>query len=142
MWAFKMFLDSLPKEKAAKTRFILHTEGSTDAGTDLYAVKEYLSSLEKENFYYHDQKKATPSAINFCKFWLVTCSAPALTWQRAPKLANFRNGELSRSLNSDGQTVPLDVGLSHQESPPSLLPGVSHIRSEPHPRSNPGPGEN
>ena len=32
MMAFRSFLDSLPKEKADKCRFILHTEGSTDAG--------------------------------------------------------------------------------------------------------------
>ncbi len=42
MWAFKMFLDSLPKEKANKCRFILHTEISHEAGTDLKAVEELL----------------------------------------------------------------------------------------------------
>ena len=42
MWAFKMFLDSLPKEKANKCRFVLHTEVSHDAGTDLLAVRDLL----------------------------------------------------------------------------------------------------
>ena len=42
MWAFKMFLDSLPKEKADKCRFLLHTEVSHEAGTDLEAVRELL----------------------------------------------------------------------------------------------------
>ena len=42
MWAFKMFLDSLPKEKADKCRFLLHTELSHEAGTNLEAVVELL----------------------------------------------------------------------------------------------------
>ena len=42
MWAFKMFLDGLPKEKADKCRFILHTEVTHQAGTDLIAIKELL----------------------------------------------------------------------------------------------------
>ena len=40
MWAFKIFLDSLPKEKAEKCVFVLHTEISHEAGTDLKAVEE------------------------------------------------------------------------------------------------------
>ena len=42
MMAFKVFLDSLPKEKADKCRFLLHTELVSDAGTDLEAVRELL----------------------------------------------------------------------------------------------------
>ena len=57
MMAFRSFLDSLPKEKADKCRFILHTEGSTDAGTDLYAVKEYLfdENYEKNIVFSHSK---------------------------------------------------------------------------------------
>ena len=40
IWAFRMFLDSLPKEKADKCRFLLHTELVSEAGTDLNAVTE------------------------------------------------------------------------------------------------------
>ena len=40
--AFKLFLDSLPYEKALKCKFILHTEIISDHGTNLDAVKEYL----------------------------------------------------------------------------------------------------
>ena len=40
LWAFRMFLDSLPQEKADKCRFLLHTELVTDAGTDLKAVAQ------------------------------------------------------------------------------------------------------
>ena len=42
MWAFRMFLDSLPKEKADKCRLLMHTEVIHDAGTDLGAVNELL----------------------------------------------------------------------------------------------------
>jgi glycosyltransferase involved in cell wall biosynthesis len=35
MLAFRAFLDSLPKEKADKCKFILHTEIRSDHGTDL-----------------------------------------------------------------------------------------------------------
>ena len=40
--AYRLFLDSLPKEKADKCKFVLHTDLSTDHGTDLGAVAEYL----------------------------------------------------------------------------------------------------
>jgi len=42
LWAYRMFLDGLPQEKADKCRFILHTELVSDAGTDLKAVAELL----------------------------------------------------------------------------------------------------
>ena len=42
LWAFRIFLDGLPQEKADKCRFLLHTELVTDAGTDLKAVAELL----------------------------------------------------------------------------------------------------
>jgi glycosyltransferase involved in cell wall biosynthesis len=42
MWAFRMFLDGLPKEKADKCRFLLHTEISHEAGTDLEPIRELL----------------------------------------------------------------------------------------------------
>ena len=40
--AWKYFLDKLPKEKADKCTFILHTEMVSDAGTDLQAVTNLL----------------------------------------------------------------------------------------------------
>tara|TARA_R100001443_G_scaffold109780_1_gene121310 strand:+ start:3696 stop:5135 length:1440 start_codon:yes stop_codon:yes gene_type:complete len=46
MFAFKIFLDSLPKEKADKCRFVLHTEVSHEAGTDLITVEELLFSKD------------------------------------------------------------------------------------------------
>ena len=40
--AWKLFTDQLPKEKASKCLFVLHTEPVTDAGTDIPAVIEYF----------------------------------------------------------------------------------------------------
>ena len=42
MLAFKYFLDKLPKEKADKCCFILHTEIVSEHGTDLEAVRKIL----------------------------------------------------------------------------------------------------
>jgi len=42
MFAFKIFLDSLPKEKAEKCAMVLHTEIVSEHGTDLDAVRKIL----------------------------------------------------------------------------------------------------
>jgi glycosyltransferase involved in cell wall biosynthesis len=42
MLAFKIFLDTLPKEKAAKCALVMHTELISDHGTDLEAVRRVL----------------------------------------------------------------------------------------------------
>ena len=42
MMAFRMFLDSLPQEKADKCRFLLHTEVVHSAGIDLGVIRELL----------------------------------------------------------------------------------------------------
>jgi glycosyltransferase involved in cell wall biosynthesis len=42
MLAFKIFLDTLPKEKAAKCALLMHTEIVSEHGTDLNAVREIL----------------------------------------------------------------------------------------------------
>jgi len=42
MLAFKLFLDTLPKEKAAKCAMIMHTELVSEHGTDLEAVRKVL----------------------------------------------------------------------------------------------------
>ncbi len=42
MVAFRLFLDSLPKEQADKCVFLLHTQAIDDNGTDLLAVREAL----------------------------------------------------------------------------------------------------
>jgi len=40
--AFRVFLDGLPEEKAKRCHFVLHTEPSSDHGTDLVACIEYM----------------------------------------------------------------------------------------------------
>ena len=40
--AYKLFIDSLPEEKAKKCAFMLHTQVSDDNGTDLGAVCDFL----------------------------------------------------------------------------------------------------
>jgi glycosyltransferase involved in cell wall biosynthesis len=42
MTAFRIFLDQLPKAEAEKCAFICHTEISSEHGTNLEAVREYL----------------------------------------------------------------------------------------------------
>ena len=47
--AFKLFLDELPKEKAEKCCFVLHTAPVDENGTDLNAVCDYLFTEYREN---------------------------------------------------------------------------------------------
>jgi glycosyltransferase involved in cell wall biosynthesis len=63
MWAFKIFLDSLPYEEALKCYFILHTELVHEAGTDLMAVKDYMFSKYPDNVICTD-KKLTEEQLN------------------------------------------------------------------------------
>ena len=65
MLAFRSFLDSLPKEKADKCKFVLHTEGVSDHGTDLYKVKEYFFDETYPNAIQFSHKKLTTSELNY-----------------------------------------------------------------------------
>ena len=64
MWAFRMFLDKLPKEKADKCRLILHTEISHEAGTNLEAVKELLFDDKYPNAIKFSTNKLSPDDLN------------------------------------------------------------------------------
>jgi glycosyltransferase involved in cell wall biosynthesis len=55
MLAFKIFLDTLPKEKAAKCAMVMHTEVVIDHGTDLEAVRKIL---------FHDYPDAIYFSLN------------------------------------------------------------------------------
>jgi len=57
--AHKLFLDSLPKEKADKIALVLHTQPIDDNGTDLYAVRELLFG-KKSNVIFSDGRIDTP----------------------------------------------------------------------------------
>jgi glycosyltransferase involved in cell wall biosynthesis len=59
MAAHKLFLDSLPKEKADKVALILHTQPVDNNGTDLYAVRELLFG-KNSNVFFSDGRIDTP----------------------------------------------------------------------------------
>ena len=65
MLAFRAFLDSLPKDKASKCNLILHTEGVTDHGTDLYKVKDYLFGENYPDAIKFSHKKLSLQELNF-----------------------------------------------------------------------------
>jgi glycosyltransferase involved in cell wall biosynthesis len=56
MLAFKVFLDTLPKEKAAKCAMIMHTEIISDHGTDLEAVRKILFNEYPEAIHFSTNK--------------------------------------------------------------------------------------
>jgi hypothetical protein len=56
MLAFKIFLDTLPKEKAAKCAMLMHTEVVSDHGTDLEAVRKVLFPDYPEAIYFSTNK--------------------------------------------------------------------------------------
>lgn len=57
--AWKLFLDTLPKEKAKKCLLVLHTEPSNDHGTDLPAVIEYFFPEDDGNVVISNDKLPT-----------------------------------------------------------------------------------
>ena len=59
MLAFKIFLDTLPKEKAAKCAMVMHTEVVSDHGTDLEAVRKILFNDYPEAIYFSTNKLDT-----------------------------------------------------------------------------------
>ena len=55
--AFRVFLDELPKDKAERCHFILHTEPRSEHGTDLEAVVEYTFGKDyKDNIIFSTTK--------------------------------------------------------------------------------------
>ena len=54
--AYRYFLDQLPKEKAKRCAFVLHTELVSDHGTDLMAVKELLLNESHHNVFFSTGK--------------------------------------------------------------------------------------
>ena len=103
MWAFKMFLDSLPKEKADKCRFLLHTERTHEAGTDLEAVNELLFGEKYPNAIVIDEKRWSTQQLNLlynisdCQILLTSNEGWGLTLTEAmlagnPIIANVTGG--------------------------------------------------
>ena len=63
MLAFKYFLDKLPKEKADKCCFVLHTEVISEHGTDLEAIRKILFN-DYPNAIYFSQHKLSNEDLN------------------------------------------------------------------------------
>lgn len=61
--AYRHFCDLIGKEKAKKCALVLHTEISSNHGTDLRAVKEAFCDPEYVNVYFSTQK-LTPDQMN------------------------------------------------------------------------------
>lgn len=57
--AWKLFIDKLPKEEADKCLFVLHTEPSSEHGTDLVAVINYFFPDEDHNIIISNDKFPT-----------------------------------------------------------------------------------
>jgi glycosyltransferase involved in cell wall biosynthesis len=62
--AFKYFKDQLSKEEQSKVKFILHTEISSDHGTDLLAVKNYLFGEDDKSVLF-STNKLTREQLNY-----------------------------------------------------------------------------
>ena len=103
MWAFKMFLDSLPKEKADKCRLLMHTEIIHEAGTDLEAVRVLLFEEKYPNAVVFDTKRWSTSELNLlynisdCQILLTSNEGWGLTLTEAmlagnPIIANVTGG--------------------------------------------------
>ena len=103
MWAFRIFLDSLPKEKADKCRFLLHTEITHEAGTDLEAVRELLFEDKYPNAIKFDTARWSTAQLNLlynmtdCQIQLTSNEGWGLTLTEAmlagnPIIANVTGG--------------------------------------------------
>ena len=65
LMAFRIFLDTLPYEDALKCKMILHTERSTDAGTDLYKVNDFLFGEKYSENIIFSHSKLTAQQLNY-----------------------------------------------------------------------------
>ena len=116
MWAFKMFLDSLPKEKADKCRLLMHTELVHEAGTDLPVVNELLFGDSYPNAVVFDTKRWSTAELNIlynlsdCQILLTSNEGWGLTLTEAmlagnPIIANSTGGmqDQMRFVDEDGK---------------------------------------
>ena len=129
MLAFRSFLDSLPKEKADRCRFVLHTELSTDHGTDLGAVAEYLFGENYESNIVFSHQKLSRTQLNWLyniadlqilitsnEGWGLTITEAMLTG--TPVIANVTGGmqDQMRFVDENGKwfTPSADVPSNHR----------------------------
>ena len=74
LFAWKIFIDSLPKEKADKCSLVLHTQPIDDNGTDLVAVKNYLFGDDYEGIVFSNNR----FSINQMNLLYNSCDAQIL----------------------------------------------------------------
>jgi glycosyltransferase involved in cell wall biosynthesis len=63
--AFRVFLDSLPYEKAQKCHLVLHTELKSDHGTDLQAVSDYFFDEKYQQNIIFSTSKLESKKLNY-----------------------------------------------------------------------------
>lgn len=126
---FRAFLDSLPYEDAKKCYFILHTERSTEAGTDLDKVIEYFFgekyegnvlidtnklSIQHQNYYYNLADVQVLLTSN--EGWGLTITEAMLAG--TPIIANTTGGmqDQMRFIDENGKwfTPSADVPSNHR----------------------------
>jgi len=129
LMAYRVFLDSLPKEKADKCLLLLHTELVTDAGTHLGKVKEYLFDEDYPNAVQFSIEKQTTEVLNFmynvadCQILITSNEGWGLTLTEAilsgtPVIANTTGGmqDQMRFVDENGKwfTPSADVPSNHR----------------------------
>ena len=128
MLAFKLFLDSLPKEKAEKCRFLLHTEMVHVAGTDLGVIDELLFSKDYPNALAFSTNKLPTATLNLLynladvqilltsnEGWGLTLTEAMLTG--TPIIANVTGGmqDQMRFEDENGDWIKFDENFPEKE---------------------------
>jgi len=124
--AWKYFLDQLPKEKADKCLFVLHTEVVSDAGTDLKAVTEALFGVDTPYVKFSTQKLSVEQLnllynsadaqilLTSNEGWGLTLTEALLTG--TPIIANVTGGmqdQMRFSVNGEWFTPTADLPSNH-----------------------------
>ena len=125
MLAWKYFLDKLPKEKADKCVFILHTELVSDHGTDLQAVASVIFGENSPNIKFSTNKLSTQH-LNYLynladaqilltsnEGWGLSLTEALLTG--TPIIANVTGGmqDQMRFEDENGDWIDFDSDISH-----------------------------
>jgi glycosyltransferase involved in cell wall biosynthesis len=124
--AWKYFLDRLPEEEANKCMFVLHTEVTSNAGTDLMAVTNALMDKYKDNIKFSTQK-LSPKQLNYLynmadaqilltsnEGWGLSLTEALLTG--TPIIANVTGGmqdQMRFSVNGEWFTPTADLPSNH-----------------------------
>ena len=129
MMAYRVFLDSLPKEKADKCLLLMHTELVTEAGTHLGSLKEYLFDESYPEAVKFSLTKLDTPVLNYmynvadCQILLTSNEGWGLTLTEAilagtPIIANTTGGmqDQMRFVDENGEwfTPSADIPSNHR----------------------------